>query len=237
MGYLLVPRWHLENLALSMHLKSLFQYYGISTVLDVGANEGQYRRFLRYQVEFTGIIHSFEPIPQLAASMEREALRDPAWHVHNYALGTESAETTLNIMARNTFSSLRQPELSAPEEFVKSNTIKDQIQVSVRRLDDIVSDLKGVTDGNVYLKVDTQGFDLEVLKGAQHLLPRISALQFELAIQRIYQGLPSYLETLETVNRMGFDLSGMYPVPHDRPLRAVEFDCVMVRQPSKETRA
>jgi len=230
-GYTILPNWRVEQLALELHLKKLFLHYGIDVVIDVGANNGQYRNFLRERVQFAGIVHSFEPLPALAARMTEQARSDPHWHVHNCGLGSENQVLPLNIMARDTFSSFREPNASAPSQFQSSTAITSTVMVPVHRLDEIAPSMAGVPDGRIYLKTDTQGFDLDVLNGATSLFPRVMGLQFELALQRIYLGVPHYLDMLRITNDLGYDISGLFPVSSDDDLRAVELDCVMVRHP------
>lgn len=231
LGYSLLPTWKRDQLPLAEHLAKVFSRYSISTVLDVGANNGQYRDFLRNQVGYSGTIHSFEPIPALVENLRNRSKHDPDWHIHSLALGNTNGEQTLNIMARDSFSSFQQPDDSSAPGFSASNTIVDTVTVQIRRLDDyLIENFFRDYNGTCYLKIDTQGYDLEVLKGAALFLQHTPALQFELAIQRLYTDVPEYRSMLSTVEDLGFDISGLFPVSHDEYLRAVEFDCVMVRR-------
>jgi FkbM family methyltransferase len=226
--YALIPDWRLASLPLATHLKSLFALHGVETVIDVGANRGQYRDFLRDEVGFNGRIHSFEPLSHLRQVLDKRAEQDSLWHIHHYALGAEATRLEIQVMASDTFSSLRQISQESPEVFRSSTVVTKTEEVEVRRPDDFASDLAGVTNSTVYLKVDTQGFDTEVLKGAGNLLRQISGLQFELPIQRIYQDVPQYHDILTHIESLGFAISGLFPISVDESLRAVEFDCVMV---------
>lgn len=228
LGYSIIPTWRLESRELAQHLAKVFKHYAITTVFDVGANAGQYHDFLRNQVGFAGQIHSFEPQPHLAGALQERQVSDKSWVIHNLGLGSKNGELALNVMARDTFSSFRQPAADAAGSFSASNTVVDSVVVPVRRLDDLfpVASMDGQSS---YLKVDTQGFDLEVLLGASEFLKTTQALQFELAIQRLYADVPHYSEMLEVVENMGFRISGLFPISMDEGLRAVEFDCVMVR--------
>lgn len=228
LGYSITPTWRLETRELALHLGKVFKHYAITTVFDVGANVGQYHDFLRQQVKFTGQVHSFEPQPHLAAALNRRQADDSAWTIHNLGLGSSNGDLTLNVMARDTFSSFRQPLADAAQTFSASNTVVDSVVVPVRRLDDLFP-ATAIGGQSCYLKVDTQGFDLEVLRGAPEVLRATRALQFELAIQRLYADVPHYREMLEIVEAMGFRISGLFPITIDENLQAVEFDCVMVR--------
>lgn len=226
--YSLIPDWRLASLPLATHLKALFALHGIDTVIDVGANRGQYRDFLRNEVGFNGHIHSFEPLSHLTQLLDERAEQDSFWHIHHCALGSEATQLKIQVMASDTFSSLRQVSPDSPGVFRSSTVITKTEDVAVCRLDDLAHELIGVSGGKAYLKVDTQGFDMEVLKGAENLLRRISGLQFELPIQRIYQEVPQYRDMLAHIESLGFVISGLFPISVDESLRAVEFDCVMV---------
>ena len=231
LGYSVLPTWKRDQQPLAEHLARVFSRYRIDTVLDVGANNGQYRDFLRDQVGFAGTIHSFEPIPSLADHIRNRSKRDPEWHIHNLALGNTNGKQTLNIMARDSFSSFLQPDDTSAQGFSACNTIVDTVTVQIRRLDDLFDELIGDYKKTSYLKIDTQGYDLEVLKGASLFLQHSSALQFELAIQRLYSNVQDYRSMLGTMEDFGFDISGLFPISGDEYLRTVEFDCVMVRRP------
>ena len=81
----------------------------------------------------------------------------------------------------------------------------------------------------IFLKLDTQGFDLNVLDGVGAHAGRILALQSEIAVKPIYDGMTGYMHAIAAMNGRGFELTGLFPVLRDRQLRIVEFDCVMVR--------
>ena len=80
-----------------------------------------------------------------------------------------------------------------------------------------------------FLKLDTQGYDLSVIQGADQSLRSIAVLQVELSVIPIYEGMPTYLETIASLNALGFSLSNLFPVAMDSEGRLIEFDCVMIR--------
>lgn len=228
MGYTIVPNWKVPDMGLEATLRQVFHDYGIEVVLDIGANTGQYRDFLRQRVGFEGIVHSFEPLTELVDAMRARAGDDRRWHVHPFALGAEDAVKQFNVMAHTTFSSFRTPDASY-SEFADTNRVVRTLDVHVRRLDDLAPTLDGLSAPGVFVKIDTQGFDLEVIAGGGRVLAAAHGMQFELAMQHIYQNVPGYAEMLGTVQRLGFDVAGMFPITVDSHLRVVEFDCINVR--------
>ncbi len=81
-----------------------------------------------------------------------------------------------------------------------------------------------------YLKMDTQGFDLEVVRGATETLRVVPVLQTEVSVRPLYAGMPDYITSIRTLEERGFELSGLFPVVYDTSFRVVEFDCVMANR-------
>jgi len=232
LGYTILPTWRLPRLALAMRLRQTFSDYDIQTVIDVGANEGQYRNFLRHEVGFKGRIESFEPVPELADRLKRSAESgDPLWSVHACALGAQQGELTLNVMASSDCSSFRKPIQAGSAEQIRRNTVVRTAVVPVRTLDSQFRDRPDLTRS--YLKLDTQGYDLEVLRGGERVIAQIPAIQTELSFIAGYEGMPDYKEAIATFERHGFSVADFFLVSMDNANRAMEFDCLMVREPKR----
>jgi hypothetical protein len=110
-----IASWRLVRLPLARHLARLFKVYDIRCVLDVGANTGQYRDFLRREVGFDGLVISFEPISSVFQALAERASSDLQWKVLNLALGAVDEERVLNVMAASDLSSLLQPKTTGPQ--------------------------------------------------------------------------------------------------------------------------
>lgn len=231
LGYELVPLWRMESFHLATHLQRLFERTQVEIVLDVGANAGQYGDFLRRQVGYKGYIVSFEPIPNLAEDVARKCSADAKWTVFPWAMGSADKEEVLNVAHADQFSSFLDADNSLIPKYEGMNTTHRQLRVPVKRLDQVFSSVcRDISPARVYLKMDTQGYDLEVLKGASGILDKVVGLQSEVSLLPIYVGMPDYLTSLRTLTEAGFDISGMFPVNHDEHLRVVEFDCVMIKR-------
>jgi hypothetical protein len=104
-------------------------------------------------------------------------------------------------------------------------------EVPVRRLDALLDEVTaGIPDRRLYLKLDTQGYDLEVFAGMGERAAELCAMQSELAVLPIYDGMPLMAEALATYAAAGFELTALYPVSRQsRTGRVVEFDGVLVR--------
>ncbi|MFQ5700740.1 MAG: MBL fold metallo-hydrolase [Acidobacteriota bacterium] len=104
-------------------------------------------------------------------------------------------------------------------------------EVTVRRLDSIFADaIRGMGDPRVFLRMDTQGYDLDVIAGAGGCLGQIRGLQSELSVLPLYGGMPNNVEALAEYRRLGFEPTGIYPIfRSDETLMLAKLDRVMVR--------
>jgi FkbM family methyltransferase len=228
-GFEVVPK--ARGTLLGLHLWTLFDQYKINVVIDVGARRGEYGNWLRRN-GYKGWIVSFEPVSESYGFLAQTAARDPHWRAFNLALGREHGEATINVTQLTFYSSFRNPSPYAYDTFGTQPTVRSTETVTVATLDEMFDQvISGISDPHVYLKMDTQGWDLEVLKGAPESLMHVMALQSEIATQAIYDGMPMMRDSLDYLDRAGFAISGLFPVNLDRNLRAVEFDCVAVRSP------
>lgn len=216
--------------AFGCHLAELFARLGVDCVLDVGGYTGLYRDFLRTEVGYRGLIVTFEPVPDHIEILRRRAQDDSAWVIYGVALGAERGEGVLHLMNQGDFTSFLEPDHSMVPEFASMNTIRADIKVPVHRLDDVYHELRCKhAISRPYLKLDTQGYDCEVINGGEKVMEQVVGLQTEVSIRRIYRGMPSFFEVYERLTALGFSVTGMYPVSRDALGRVVEFDCVMIR--------
>jgi FkbM family methyltransferase len=220
-----IPDWYL----LRKGLTEIFAALQIDCVIDVGANRGQYGDFLR-RIGYKGRIDSFEPVATSFKLLEERCKSDPTWHAHNLALGAKDEAHEINVMNRDEFSSLLPLNSYGNAQFQKEAAVTRTETVKVARLDSVINMVtEGLNNPRIYLKLDTQGYDLEVMNGASGCLPLLMGLQSEIALRPIYQGMPDYLTALTKFNNLGFSITSICPVSRDENLRVIEFDCLMVR--------
>jgi FkbM family methyltransferase len=212
---------------LTHHLEEVFRVYRIDTIVDVGANEGQFGAMAR-ELGFTGDIHSFEPVKQTYDKLVRTAAHDDRWTTHNLALGRQPDTLSINVSEGSVFSSLLKPNDYGAERFAGIK-VQRQEQIEVSTFDRFMQEHIG-GERRIFLKMDTQGYDLEVFGGAAASLDRICCILSELSLIPIYDGMTDYLETLATYQKHGFSVSGMYSVNRNNDLSLIEVDCVMVNR-------
>jgi FkbM family methyltransferase len=216
--------------SLSHHLRLLLSRLEIDCVLDVGAHEGEFARSLR-DLGYSGTIVSFEPVKETYARLSAAFADDPNWRGRNVALGSENGMRAMNIYRGSMFNSFLGPsdfgrgrfeDLARP---VRSET------VAVQRLEDVIREQRECRPNcRLFLKMDTQGWDLPVLEGAGPELDKIVALQTEVSVKPIYDDMTGFAETITRLGELGFELTGVFPVARDTDeLRLIEIDCVLMR--------
>jgi FkbM family methyltransferase len=200
--------------------KKLLERLGITLFLDVGANDGTFAQGIR-DMGYSGRIVSFEPNPTEFKNTEALASGDPNWTAEWCALGSEAGTAPLNVTDSNSvFSSLLTPTKAPPVSRV--------VEVPVHRLDEIWNRL--VTDRDrVFLKTDTQGFDLKVLQGLGARLNDVCGIQIELNVVKLYENSPHYLNVLEFLESSGFSVLELRPNHYTKQGFIIEFDCFAAR--------
>jgi len=172
-------------------------------VFDVGANIGQsVRKFRRYFPQ--SVIHAFEPGPNTFKTLCHETQNSTDLHLWNVALGASLGELPLLENSYSDMSSFLPLGESGWGRIVNETT------VSVTTIDDFC--LERCIQYIDILKTDTQGFDLEVFKGAENafLAKHVSAIYLEVILSRMYENLPSLPRIMEFLTRHGFRLVSFY---------------------------
>jgi|SRR5581483_81366 len=230
LGYEVVKRGTLADLTIAHHVAEVLKRARINCVIDVGGNVGWYGDFLR-AIGYDGRIVSFEPVSDSFAQLEERAAADPQWDAHRLAIGSGSGAVKVNVANNRLFSSLRPPSSEGAALFPDEERIERQEEVELRRVDDVFAGcVAGIPDPRVHLKSHAQGSDLDVIRGAGESLDRVHSLQLYVALQRIYDGMPTHRESFELVEGLGFAVTGLFPVTRDEGFRVIEYDCICVRR-------
>jgi FkbM family methyltransferase len=205
-------------------------------VLDVGANVGQFAAELFDEGGYRGEIVSFEPIPQaharLASSAEAFRRRGRNWRAAPcVAVGDETRQSTLYI-SENIVSSSLAHIATAHLEAAPTTRVTGSIDVEVRTLQSLVTDL-GITSNRIFLKMDTQGTEDQVLAGGAPIMDRIAGIKVELSAVELYEGQKLYPEMDDLIRGLGFQLWDVVAGARNHSsLQMLQFDGVYFRAPS-----
>lgn len=181
----------------------LVRRLGIDLVLDVGANAGQFASALR-EAGYQGRIVSFEPLHAIYAELEAKASRDPLWTTMNCALGSEDGRQTIHVSEKSWSSSLLEVTAASTSAHPDSRSVGEE-SIVVRRLDSVFPEMS-VGNSKIWLKVDTQGYEMHVLEGAVDSISQVLMLQLELAFVPMYEGQALFGDVYDWVRQRGFSL-------------------------------
>ena len=186
----------------------LFSQLQIDLVVDVGANTGQFARQCR-AAGYRGKLISFEPSAAAHASLLQSAAADPLWNVADrMALGAPTGETEINIAA-NSFSSSILPMLDSHLSAAPESRYLHKEKVPLRRLDDVLP--SDNSSRRIFLKLDVQGYESQVLAGATQLLSQTLAVQLEMSLLPLYKGETLMPEICAMMAHNGFELWDLEP--------------------------
>ena len=207
--------------------KQILKSYDVKIVLDVGANIGSFAAELR-EIGYANRIISFEPLSEALKSLAVNAAKDPLWDVCAYALGDVNEKKEINI-AGNLYSSSLFDVLpahlkSAPE----SRTIGKEM-IEVKTLDSVLGDLCKLPC-NIYMKIDTQGYEHKVLRGSENSLEHIDTVQMEMSLEPLYEGALLFTDMIGLMSERGYKLVAIEPGFSD-PVsgRLLQFDGIFHR--------
>lgn len=184
--------------------KRIFESLRIDTVIDVGANVGQFALQVRQDLGFKGRILSFEPLSSAFRVLSARSRGDADWKVFPFALGDQEERREINVAENSgssSFLSMLPAHLrSAPESaYVGTETI------AIKTLDSLFAE-EVPAPGNLFLKIDTQGFERRVLRGAERSLPHIHTVQLEMSLVPLYNDESLFLELCTFMQSQGYTL-------------------------------
>ena len=207
LGYDLVPYTYRTHAVLRQ--RKLMETSQIDLVLDVGANIGNYGIKLLENMGYRGAVVSFEPMEKEYRILEGRASKYPNWSTVNCALGSHNGKSEINISENSVSSSLLDILPSHTESAPTSRYISKQ-EIDVSTLDFFMFEEKP-SHKNILLKLDVQGYEYEVLKGAKNLLENIKMLHVELSLDNLYQDGCSFDEMYAHLRSLNFKLVGVEP--------------------------
>ncbi|MGA7435721.1 MAG: FkbM family methyltransferase, partial [Solirubrobacterales bacterium] len=175
-----------------------------ATVIDVGASRGQFALFAVRRFPEAKVI-CFEPLPEPRAALTR-ALGDRV-DLHAHAVGSSAGTAVINISASDDSSSLLPIGERQVEEFPGTQA-ESSLEVEVKTLDSVVAAEK--LPAPVLLKVDVQGLELEVLKGASETLTRVDEALIECSFVELYEGQALADDVIGLMRDNGHRLAGIY---------------------------
>lgn len=202
-----------RNLDLVRHpypvrVASALSTFGVTTLLDVGANIGQYGTAIRAS-GFPGRIISCEPLPDAYPHLAKRALDDPSWTALQTAVGDHVGTIEINVAA-NSFSSSVLPMTNAHLDAAPGSHAIAVEKVPLTTVQELVSAYQ-IDPARTMLKIDTQGYESFVLDGAGPIAQDFAAIQLEMSFVALYAGQDLYDDLMARLTGLGFQIYGIEP--------------------------
>jgi FkbM family methyltransferase len=219
-------KWHVPRPAHA--LRTLLELYGVETVFDLGANVGMSGQYFR-NVGFRGKIVSCEPVSRYYRELERRCAGDPLWVCENVAVGDAAGELEINVTGGGGGASSFLPMTSAVTEHAPELAVVARERARVTTLSDLAREHYPRGD-RLFLKLDVQGYERNVIEGGRDVLGRVVGLRVELSVLKCYEGEPLLCEMLPYLEGLGFKLTGIEPAWSDvRTQEVFQLDGIFFR--------
>jgi len=213
----------------SLRLKTILTSNGVNLIFDIGANSGQFGKELR-KSGYLGRIVSFEPLLDQYEKLCLNARNDKFWQiVPRGAIGNKDGNIEIHIAGNSGASSSILEMLDIHKNAAPYTKNIGVETVPIKKLDSISS--KFITENDIiFIKIDTQGYEYEVLMGGEETIKQATVLQLELSLVELYQDQKLFLEMINKVNSLGFDLWGIEPAFIDSNTgRMLQVDAIFLR--------
>jgi FkbM family methyltransferase len=208
------------GVAAAIEHEPLLMAHSYKTVVDVGANRGQFALAARHCCPQAQII-AFEP---LSAPQQRFLAvhgKDPLVTLHPVAIGGANASAVMHVTAEDDSSSLLSVTPLQQSLFSGTNEVGTET-IRVEPLSAFVSATAMVAPA--LLKIDVQGYELQVLQGCGDLLPLFSHIYVECSFVELYQGQALAAEVIDYLGTQSIELRGVYNVQYDSNGRPIQAD-------------
>ena len=213
---------------------SMLRTHNVNLIFDVGANAGQFGVLLR-EIGFDGKIVSFEPLSDARESLQNISRNDPLWQIAlQTAIGEENGEIEIQI-AGNSQSSSVLDMLDTHVRAAPDSKYIGKEKVALRTLDSIAPDYMD-SNSISFIKIDTQGYETQVMNGAKKLMSQIVGLQVEISLVPLYKGQCLFDEMLKKLKNDGFELWSISTVFSDpNTAQLLQVDATFFRTPSSNS--
>lgn len=189
-------------------LKTILGNFNIATILDVGANEGQYASGV-INLGYSGAIYSFEPISSVYQKLQKKSSTNPRWSAFQIGIGSSEDKVSIHVSENLVSSSILRLNEDAIRIQPRQRASRSE-EINITTIDSFISRLP-LIHKEILLKLDIQGYELEALKGAKNTLAATRLVQVELNFAQVYDGAPSYKDVWGFLEGLGFEIFTIIP--------------------------
>lgn len=180
------------------------QNYDIHTILDIGANTGQFARMIHHVCPGAEI-HSFEPLADCYKELKDALDGWAGHHCHQFALGDNPGTAQFNHCEFTPCSSMLAPDARLIRDHPGAGKYRTET-IQVRRLDDFIAETKLARE--ILTKIDVQGFEDKVIQGGEMALRQSRFVVLEVPFYPMYKAQPTFHDLYDLLSRRGFVFRG-----------------------------
>jgi FkbM family methyltransferase len=224
--------WNLSKITIlnshELQVNYVIQLVKANIIFDIGANTGQFAQSVR-KGGYKGQIVSFEPLSDAWIELKKNANNDSNWLIHErVAIGNSNGEIKINI-SNNSVSSSVLPMLKQHSSAASDSVYIAEETVPIVTFDSIASQYLN-NESNIFLKIDTQGFEWEVLEGAKDTLHLVNGVIVELSLVPLYDGQRLWKDIINKLENEGFTLWALQEVFTDPNTgQSLQFDGIFIK--------
>jgi FkbM family methyltransferase len=219
---------HVDRYTPHLVRRDLMDSEGVGVVFDVGANTGQYGKQLRSH-GYRGRIISFEPVSTAFEVLSEAAALSDDWSCSRLALGDTDGEGVVQVTANSQSSSLL-AILDRHASAMQGSQVVSAEDVPLARLDSVAPGLVSPAE-RLMLKLDVQGFEDSVLRGARRTLERVRVVECEMSFVPLYEGQALVTDIVRELENADFLLIGLFEGFKDqRTGEILQMDGLFVRR-------
>lgn len=183
-------------------------YGNIRSVIDIGANNGEFAEFMSTYFD-AKITIAIEPLPGYDILIQERLKKIQNLYVFNCAVSDQIGITQFRVNPYSPASSLLETTAFSTTEFpqVLDKEHQTLVDIEIKKLDDILKGLE--LEENLLIKIDVQGLEDKVIKGGMEIFKRASFVLIEMSFIEIYLGQPLFEEVHQLLRQCGFRFSGI----------------------------
>lgn len=224
--------WDVERVhQIPKHTLLGLREHPIRSIIDVGANVGQFAKHMR-TVFPEATIYCFEPLPTAYEALAAWTRGQPAGRVHAFKVAVGDSEGTVEMHHHTEFSpssSILESTEELKERFPQTRSQAVE-HVPLTTLDAALAGLDEPPRGEVLLKIDTQGYEEFVLRGAPQTLDTVRACIVEVNLDTLYDGQASFAGVYDEITRHGLEYRGNFDQVYAEDGHVMFLDAVFVRR-------
>lgn len=207
--------------------KQIIGKFDIKTVIDIGANNGQYAQHIRKTLP-EAYIYSFEPLPNCYQELTSKMAKDKNFKSFNVALGEEDQETIINQSSFHPSSSILKMGELHKKLYPKSKESTPK-KIKIKKLDEILQAEELIDD--ILIKIDVQGFEDKVINGGENIIKKATIVIIETSFVTLYESQPLFDQIYNQMKNLGFKYSGSLERHYDRYSNSLIYeDSIFTRQ-------